>query len=120
MSLLSTNLREGRERKKLTIEDVSVMAGVPEEMIEKLEAGLCGFPEPHDLFYLAKAYGIDYIALMIEAGHIKYKKVQPEGAGILGTGRDVTEEMRPSMDKMNRELAENIKPPMHVRLRPRR
>jgi len=33
-------------------------------------------------------------------------------------GRDVTEEYGPAMEQLEREMAANIKPPMHIRLRP--
>lgn len=75
---LGTSLKVARELKGLTFAAAGEEAGVPPDMIRRLEADQVKFAEPHDLYYLAKVYRISYVELMIKAGHIKYKLAKPE------------------------------------------
>lgn len=63
-------LRAARVRRELTILQVEETAGVSAKNIEALEEGKVETPEPHDLYYLAQCYGLNYRQLMIECGNL--------------------------------------------------
>jgi transcriptional regulator with XRE-family HTH domain len=63
-------LRELREKRGLTVNQLGIYSGVSPALISKIENGKRGTPKPETLEKLAKGLKIPYEELMILAGHI--------------------------------------------------
>lgn len=74
---LSDYLRKAREERGMSLRDVENIlrnmedaAKISSGHLSLIEQGKVDAPSPHTLHALARAYGIDYIALMVEAGYL--------------------------------------------------
>jgi HTH-type transcriptional regulator, competence development regulator len=63
-------LKELREQKGLTINQLAVLAGISASQISRIENGLRGVPKPATLRKIAEATEVPYEELMAQAGYL--------------------------------------------------
>ncbi|WP_238656196.1 transcriptional regulator [Paenibacillus piscarius] len=63
-------LRQLREEKGLTINQLAALAGISGAQISRMENGLRGVPKPATLRKIAEATGVSYEELMSKAGYL--------------------------------------------------
>lgn len=63
------HLKELREEKKLSINQLSAKSGISNAQISRIENGLRGVPKPETIQKLADALNASFVDLMIVAGH---------------------------------------------------
>lgn len=73
-------LKQLRERKGLTINQLSTLAGISGAQISRIENGLRGVPKPATLRKIAEATDSSYEELMGHAGHLTELESSTEGA----------------------------------------
>lgn len=66
-------LREAREKRGLTVNQLAIYAEVSSGLISKLENGKRGTPKPETIEKLAKGLKMEYEELMSKAGYVAYK-----------------------------------------------
>lgn len=73
-------LRQLREGKGLTINQLAALAGISGAQISRIENGLRGVPKPATLRKIAEATGASYEELMSKAGYLTEADSHTEGA----------------------------------------
>lgn len=73
-------LRQLREGKGLTINQLAALAGISGAQISRIENGLRGVPKPASLRKIAEATGVSYEELMSKAGYLPGADSHIEGA----------------------------------------
>lgn len=73
-------LRQLREGKGLTINQLAALAGISGAQISRIENGLRGVPKPATLRKIAEATGASYEELMGKAGYLTGADSHTEGA----------------------------------------
>lgn len=68
-------MKELRETKGLTINQLAAAAGISGSQISRIENGLRGVPKPTTLRKLAEATGVPYEVLMDQAGYMQEKSL---------------------------------------------
>ncbi|KKB75311.1 MULTISPECIES: transcriptional regulator [Bacillus] len=76
MTNFGSHLRQLRERKKLTVNQLAMYSGVSSAGISRIENGKRGVPKPATIRKLADALKIPYEELMASAGYISASTVQ--------------------------------------------
>lgn len=72
-------LRQLRERKGLTINQLASLAGISGAQISRMENGLRGVPKPATLRKIAEATDVSYEELMGHAGYLTESEGSAEG-----------------------------------------
>lgn len=70
MNFLANLIRETRERKGLSQRQLSLLSGISNSEISRIEAGERKNPSPDTLRALAKPLGLSYESLMMAAGYL--------------------------------------------------
>ncbi|MEK3900733.1 MULTISPECIES: helix-turn-helix domain-containing protein [unclassified Paenibacillus] len=73
-------LRQLREGKGLTINQLAALAGISGAQISRIENGLRGVPKPATLRKIAEATDVSYEELMAHAGYLTETESTTEGA----------------------------------------
>ncbi|MEK3760602.1 helix-turn-helix domain-containing protein [Paenibacillus sp. FSL P4-0338] len=73
-------LRQLREGKGLTINQLAALAGISGAQISRIENGLRGVPKPATLRKIAEATDVSYEELMGHAGYLTENESSSEGA----------------------------------------
>lgn len=73
-------LRQLREEKGLTINQLAAAAGISGSQISRIENGLRGIPKPATLRKIAEATEVPYEVLMDQAGYLQEAANHAEGA----------------------------------------
>ncbi|ASB87308.1 helix-turn-helix domain-containing protein [Bacillus sonorensis] len=81
MTHFGDHLRQLRERKKLTVNQLAMYSGVSSAGISRIENGKRGVPKPATIRKLANALKIPYEELMASAGYISATTVQESRSG---------------------------------------
>ncbi|MFN2744314.1 MULTISPECIES: transcriptional regulator [Bacillus] len=81
MTDFGSRLRELRERKKLTVNQLAMYSGVSSAGISRIENGHRGVPKPATIRKLADALKIPYEELMASAGYISAAAVNESRSG---------------------------------------
>ncbi|TWM32548.1 HTH-type transcriptional repressor RghR [Bacillus paralicheniformis] len=76
MTNFGYHLRQLRERKKLTVNQLAMYSGVSSAGISRIENGKRGVPKPATIRKLADALKVPYEELMASAGYISASTVQ--------------------------------------------
>lgn len=76
MTNFGHHLRQLRERKKLTVNQLAMYSGVSSAGISRIENGKRGVPKPATIRKLADALKVPYEELMASAGYISASTVQ--------------------------------------------
>ncbi|NQX48636.1 helix-turn-helix domain-containing protein [Paenibacillus tritici] len=72
-------LKQLRESKGLTINQLAALAGISGAQISRIENGLRGVPKPATLRKIAEATEVSYEELMGHAGYLTEAESSPEG-----------------------------------------
>nr|MDH3153186.1 helix-turn-helix domain-containing protein [Bacillus licheniformis] len=81
MTNFGHHLRQLRERKKLTVNQLAMYSGVSSAGISRIENGKRGVPKPATIRKLADALKVPYEELMASAGYISASTVQEARSG---------------------------------------
>ncbi|MDA1476444.1 helix-turn-helix domain-containing protein [Bacillus changyiensis] len=76
MTKFGNHLRQLRERKKLTVNQLAMYSGVSSAGISRIENGKRGVPKPATIRKLADALKIPYEELMASAGYINASTIK--------------------------------------------
>ncbi|ASA24324.1 helix-turn-helix domain-containing protein [Paenibacillus donghaensis] len=81
-------LKQLREAKGLTINDLAASAGISGSQISRIENGIRGVPKPVTLRKIAEATGVAYEELMDHAGYMQETKQSEEAIPAWATSKD--------------------------------
>lgn len=85
-------LRELREKRGYTVNQLGIYSEVSPALISKIENGKRGIPKPDTIEKLAKGLKMDYTDLMILAGHIDGDTKESEDEFIEDIDLELTDE----------------------------